>query len=75
MTFLVEGRRFTKRLHAITFAIGLASEQGRSIDVKVETVDFQNHRQRSWVCRMHPPDKLVTILKRPDLSHVYGVAL
>ena len=67
MMFLVEGRRVPERLHAITFATGLASEQGRSVDVKVETTDFLYRKQRTWVCRMHPPGKLVTVLKRPDL--------
>jgi hypothetical protein len=63
MKFIVHGRRFNKRLHAITFAEGLACETGQSIDVKVEVRDAFNRVQRSWACRMHPPGVQRTLLK------------
>jgi len=63
MKFIVEGRRFNKRLHAITFAQDYACETGRSVDVKVEVRDDQNRVQRSWACRMHPPGVQRTLLK------------
>ena len=70
MKFIVEGRCFTKRLHAVTFATDLACEYDRSVDVKVETIDFLGRRQRSWMCRMHPPGLQRTVLKRPDLPQL-----
>lgn len=73
-TYIVQGRRFNRRLHAVTFAAGLACEQGRSVDVKVEVKDFLGRYQRSWMCRMHPPGNLRTLLKRPDLPRVRAVA-
>lgn len=53
-TFIVEGRRFSKKRHAIEFARRLACEYDRSIEVHVETTDTIERRHRSWVCRMHP---------------------
>lgn len=61
--FIVEGRRFNKRLHAVTFAQTLACEADRSVDVKVEVRDAQNCVRRSWACRMHPPGVQRTLLK------------
>ena len=63
MIFIVEGRRFSKRLHAITFALGLANEMDRSVDVKVETRDAFNRVHRSWSARMHPPNIQRTVLQ------------
>ena len=75
MKFIVEGRRFGVRLHAVTFAQGLACEMGRSVDVNVEVVDFMNRRQRSWACRMHPPGVKQTILKQASIPRVQAVAV
>jgi len=61
--FIVQGRRFRKRLHAITFAQSLAAEQDVSVDVEVEVVDEVRHVRRSWACRMHPPGKKVAMPK------------
>lgn len=61
-TYIVEGRRFNRRLHAVTFAQTLACEYGRSIEVKVEVKDFFGRFQRSWMCRMHPEGVQRTIL-------------
>ena len=74
-TFIVEGRRFTRRLYAVAFAQGLAQEYGRSIDVKVEVKDFQGYNRRSWVCRMHPPNKQVTLLRKTDIPQVAQFAV
>lgn len=75
-TYIVEGRRFNRRLHAVTFATTLACEFGRSVDVKVEVKDFQGYTRRSWMCRMHPPGLERTVLKRPDLiPQVHAVAV
>lgn len=63
MQFIVEGRRFNKRLHAVTFAQTVACESGRSVDVNVEVLDGQGYTQRSWACRMHPPGAVRTLLK------------
>ena len=63
MKFIVEGRRFNKRLHAVTFAQGLACETGRSVDIKAEVRDSQNCVRRSWCARMHPPGVQRTLLK------------
>ena len=65
MMFIVEGRRFNDRLHAITFARQCAQESGRSIDAKVEVRDENNHVRRSWAFRMHPPGVLRHILSKP----------
>jgi len=65
MEFIVEGRRFSNRLHAVTFARNLAAESGRSIDAKVEVHDENNRVRRSWAFRMHPPGLLRTLLKKP----------
>ena len=73
-TYIVEGRRFNRRLHAITFATTIACEMDRSVDVKVETVGMDNRRHRSWMCRMHPPGMKRTVLKRPDIPAVHAVA-
>ena len=59
--FIVQGRRFKKRLHAITFAQSLAAEQDVSVDVEVEVVDEVRHVRRSWACRMHPPGKKIAM--------------
>ncbi len=76
MKFIVEGRCFNKRLHAVTFAQRLACETGRSVDVKVETTDFLYRKQRSWMCRMHPPGVPATLLKTaPVIPHVQAVAV
>ena len=76
MKFIVLGRKFNKRLHAITFAQGQACELGQSVDVKVETTDFLYRKQRSWVCRMHPPDMKQTVLKpAPRIPHLKSVAV
>jgi len=73
-TFIVEGRRFNRRLHAVTFAQTLACEYDRSVDVKVETTDFLYRKQRSWMCRMHPIGVKSTALKPapiiPQALHV-----
>ena len=74
MTFIVEGRRFNKRLHAVTFAQGLACETGRSVDIKAETRDLHGYVQRSWCARMHPPGVQRTLLK-PVIPHVQAVAV
>jgi hypothetical protein len=74
-TYIVEGRRFNRRLHAVTFATSLACEFDRSVDVKVEVKDFLGRFQRSWMCRMHPPGKVRTVLKRPDIPQVHVVAV
>lgn len=63
MTFLVEGRRFDNRLHAITFAHRLADEYDRSIDVKMEVRDRLDRVRRTWVCRMHPAGDQHTLLR------------
>lgn len=65
MKFIVEGRSFNKRLHAVTFAQGMACETGRSVDVKVEVRDSFNRVQRSWACRIHPPGVQRTLLEPP----------
>ena len=75
MKFIVLGRKFTKRLHAITFAQGKACELGHSVDVKVETTDMLNRRQRSWVCRMHPPNVKRTLLRKPAIPQLEQVAV
>lgn len=72
-TYIVEGRRFDRRLHAVTFATALACEYDRSVDVKVEVEDYLGRRQRSWMCRMHPPGVQRTILK--PLPQVPAVAV
>jgi hypothetical protein len=63
MIYLVQGRRFAKRPEAITFAEGLAAEQGTSVDVMVEVEVIRSEVKRSWICRMHPPGFQRTILK------------
>ena len=59
--YIVQGRRFQKRLHAVTFAQSLAAEQGVSVDVDVEVIDEIRQVRRSWACRMHPPGKQVSV--------------
>ena len=74
MKFIVEGRCFNKRLHAVTFAQRLACETGRSVDVKVETRDAFSRVHRTWVCRMHPPGELRTLLTQPPSAVLRAVA-
>lgn len=73
--YIVEGRRFQRRLHAVAFAADLACEADRSVDVKVETTGILNRKHRSWMCRMHPPGLLRTVLKRPDIPQLHRVAV
>lgn len=65
MKFIVQGRRFDDRLHAVTFARAMAEESGRSIDAEVEVRDENNHVRRSWCFRMHPPGVLRHLLNKP----------
>ncbi len=69
MKFIVQGRRFNKQLHAITFAHRLAAEQDESVDVYCE-VGTDMMTRRFWACRMHPPGRVQTLMKRPDLEAV-----
>lgn len=68
MKFIVEGRRFSDRHAAITFASGLAETQDRSVDVEVEMEVMKTETKRSWICRMHPPG-----MQRPSPETVIPV--
>lgn len=74
-TYIVEGRRFDRRLHAVTFAQSMAFTSDRSIDVKVETTDLSGRRHRSWMCRMHPEGVKRTLLKQPLIPQVRATAV
>ena len=74
-TYIVEGRRFEDRLQATTLAARLAREADRSVDVKVETTDILRRKHRSWMCRMHPPGMLRTLIKQPPIPHVRSAAV
>jgi len=55
MRFIVEGRRFKKHLHAITFARHLAKTQDRAVDVKADISTTVEKVERKWLATMHPP--------------------
>ena len=67
--FIVEGRRFKKHLHAITFARHLAKLQDRAVDVKADVSTTVENVERKWLATMHPPG--VTMEKSDGL--VYGM--
>jgi len=74
--FIVEGRRFKRRLHAVEFALQLAFKSDRSVDVKVETTDLLYRKHMTWMCRMHPPNIQRTVLKTaPFVPQVHAVAV
>lgn len=70
MRYVVAGRKFDVRREAITFAEGLAEEQGHSVDVEVEVEVIKSETKRSWICRMHPPGKQITLLRKTAPQHV-----
>ena len=70
MIYVTAGRRFENRREAIAFAEGLAEEQGVSVDVEVEMEVIKSETKRSWICRMHPPGKQVTLLRKTAPQHV-----
>ena len=73
--FIVEGRSFTKRRHAIEFAMRIACEADRSVDVKVEVRNGNNVVRRSWACRMHPPNTHRTLLEATVMPQLQVVGL
>lgn len=64
MKYVVEGRTFDVRAEAISFAEGLAAKQDRSVDVLVEVEVIKHETKRSWICRMHPPGQMRTVLRK-----------
>lgn len=62
--YIVQGRRFNRRLHAVTFAQRLSFEQDITVEVFAETKDVSGKIHRNWMCRMHPPGVQRTII--PD---------
>jgi len=75
MTFIVEGRHFTKQLYAITYAQQRACETGRVVEVNAEATDLRGRHSRTWLCRMHPPGVKRTLLKQPPIPQVAAVAV
>ena len=74
MTFIVEGRHFTKQLCAITYAQQCAYKAGRVTEVMAETTDLRGRKSRVWMCRMYPPNIKRTLLKQPPIPLVAAVA-
>ena len=68
--YVVAGRRFNKRLHAITYAQQLAAEQDQSIDVELDVAHNIVQRRRTWICRMHPPGRKADISVKQPLPAV-----
>jgi hypothetical protein len=54
-TYIVEGRRFRKHLHAITFARHLAKIQDRAVEVIADVSTTVEKVDRKWLATMHPP--------------------
>jgi hypothetical protein len=78
MKFIVEGRWFSNRLHAVTFASMQAEIMDRSVDVNTEVRDRAGVSRRSWACTMHPPCTRRTLLtseERPfeEIPHEHCV--
>lgn len=67
MKFIVEGRSFTSRSHALIFAKHQAKLMDRSVEVKAEIeIDQPIRVERNWIATMHPPGtKVVTAIKQP----------
>lgn len=70
MIYVTAGRRFESRHEAIAFAEGQAAELGSSVDVEVEMEVIRSETKRSWICRIHPPGKQVTLLRKTAPLHV-----
>jgi hypothetical protein len=67
-TYIVEGRRFQKYLHAITFARHQAKTLGRGVEVRAEVEREVVKAERKWIATMHPPGterQIETAIKQP----------
>ncbi len=67
-TYIVEGRRFTKHLHAVTYARHQAKSLGRAVDVRADIETEVTKTERKWVATMHPPGvkrDITTAIKQP----------
>jgi len=54
-TFIVEGRRFQKNLHAVTYARHQAKILNREVQVISETATPLEKRERKWMATLYPP--------------------
>ena len=71
--YIVAGRRFKKRLHAVTYAQQLAAEQDQSVDVELDVINNIVQRRRTWICRMHPPGRRADVTVKQPLPAVRAV--
>jgi len=63
-TFIVEGRRFQKNLHAVTYARHQAKLLNREVQVLSETSATTEKRERKWMATLYPPGTRKTMLRK-----------